>query len=281
MNTKKIFLSQYPLSTQRVYGGVLIEFEDFTGNTIEAATKEDILNYYNFIGKQSSATITRKIATLSSCFSYLVELEIRTDNPARIIRRPKVDAVKQVKWLSRPQVRKLLTTATDDPRTLALAWMGLHGLRVSEIVGLNAEHLREGALRVTGKGDKTRYVALVQPALSALIAYLGGRDKGPMFLGLQGRLKARRIEDIIGEVSEKAGTRINPHALRHTVATDAIKSGNPTLVVQRFLGHASSRTTEKYVWLDHSDMKRMVDSTFAYLLEEPFSIVEGGKEMAG
>lgn len=281
MNAKKIFLNQFPLTTQKVYGGVLNEFEGFTGTSVENATKEDVLKYHDHIKDQSPATVARKIATLSSCFSYLIKFEIRTDNPATIIRRPKVNPIKGIAWLTRTEVRKLLLTANRDPRTLAIVWMGLHGLRVSEIVGLNVEHLSEGALRVTGKGDKTRFLALAQPAISALYSYLDGRTKGAMFLGSQGRLKSRRIEDIIGDITEESGRRIHPHALRHTLATSAIKSGNPTLVVQHFLGHQNSRTTERYVHLDHSDMQGLVDSTYAYLLEKPFSIVEGEKELAG
>lgn len=280
MQTKKIFLSQYPPSTQRVYGGALNEFESATGVSLEDADRDAALRYHEYIKDQSPATVARKLATMSSYFSYMVELEIRSDNPIRIIRRPHVDTVKQIKWLERSEVKELLDVASNDLRTLSLIWVGLHGLRVSEIVGLDADHLRGGSLRVTGKGNRTRYVALAEQARNVLETYLAGRTSGPMFLGGRGRLKVRRIQDIISEVSEQAGKRISPHALRHTIGTDAIRNGVPTLVVQKFLGHRNSRTTEIYVHLDDSDTKRMVDTTFAYL-SEPFSVIEGGKEKDG
>ena len=279
MDTKKVFLSRYSGGTQYQYGRVLDEFEGATGVSLENAGHKEVLEYFDYIKGGAASTVNRKIATLSSYFRYMVELDIRTDNPTKAIRRPKTDPVGTIKWLNRAEVRRLLRAAESDPRSLALVWMGLHGLRLSEIVGLRVEHLSGDALRVHGKGNRTRYVALATPALKAIYAYLAGRQSGPMFLGAQGQLKARRVEGIIAAVSEQAGRRIHPHALRHTVGTEAIKNGNPTLVVQKFLGHRDPKTTERYVHLDTSDIRGMIDNTFAYMLEEPFSLVT--EEKAG
>lgn len=269
---------QYPPSTQRVYGGTLDEFERATGTTLEKATRNDVLAYNEYISEQAQSTRNRKIATLSSYFKWAAELQFRPDNPTVSIRRPTVDTVKTIKWLTRSEVHTLLRTASGDRRTLALVWMGLHGLRVSEIVGLNVEHWRDGTLRVIGKGDKARYIALAQPAQSVLLNYLDGRNKGPMFIGQDGsRLKSRRIQEIIADISSQAGKPIYPHALRHTLGTDAIKSGIPTLVVQKFLGHNDPKTTEKYVHLDTSDAQNLVDTTFAYLTDSIFTVIEGQK----
>jgi site-specific recombinase XerD len=258
-----------------VYSGTLDEFERAAGTTIEKATRQDIIDYADYISEQAQSTRNRKIATLSSYFTWAQELEFRKDNPTKLIRRKHVDTVKTIKWLTRSEVRNLLRTASRDSRTLALVWMGLHGLRVSEIVGLDADDWREGTLRVLGKGDKVRYVALAQNAQSALLTNLDGRIKGPMFVGQSGdRLKSRRIQEIIADISAEAGKPIYPHALRHTLGTDAIKSGVPTLVVQKFLGHTDPKTTAKYVHLDVSDAKLLVDTTFAYLNEEMFSVIE-------
>jgi integrase/recombinase XerD len=280
MDTKKVFLSRYSGGTRKQYGRVLDEFEGATGVSLDKAGRKEVLEYFDLIKDGAAATVNRKIATLSSYFKYMVDLDVRIDIPTKVIRRPKSDPVRTIKWLNRAEVRRLLQAAEGDPRTLALVWMGLHGLRLSEIVGLSVEHLSDGAVRVHGKGNKTRYVALAEPARVAIYAYLAGRQSGPMFLGAQGRLKARRIEDIIGAVSEQAGRRIHPHVLRHTVGTEAIKNGYPTLVVQKLLGHRDPKTTERYVHLDTSDIQGMIDNTFTYLLEEPFSVVTGGKEKA-
>ncbi len=144
------------------------------------------------------------------------------------------------------------------------------GLRVSELVNLRADQVdwEENFLRITGKGNKTRYVPLGGVAARALRSYLqharprllrNGRHAGNiLFLSNRGtRLTRDRILQIIKERARAAGLPENvyPHILRHSFATHLLENGADLRVIQDMLGHASLSTTQIYT---HVDQKRLV-----------------------
>ena len=143
------------------------------------------------------------------------------------------------------------------------------GLRVSELVNLRADQVdwEENFLRITGKGNKTRYVPLGGVAAKALRSYLAharsrllrnGRRADVLFLSNRGeRLTRDRIRQIIKERARAAGLPENvyPHILRHSFATHLLENGADLRVIQDMLGHASLATTQIYT---HVDQKRLV-----------------------
>ncbi len=143
------------------------------------------------------------------------------------------------------------------------------GLRVSELVNLRADQVdwEENFLRITGKGNKTRYVPLGGVAAKALRSYLAharsrlmrnGRRADVLFLSNRGeRLTRDRIRQIIKERARAAGLPENvyPHILRHSFATHLLENGADLRVIQDMLGHASLSTTQIYT---HVDQKRLV-----------------------
>lgn len=144
------------------------------------------------------------------------------------------------------------------------------GLRVSELVNLRADQVdwEENFLRITGKGNKTRYVPLGGVAAKALRSYLlhartkllrNGRRAGDiLFLSNRGeKLTRDRIRQIIKERARAAGLPENvyPHILRHSFATHLLENGADLRVIQDMLGHASLSTTQVYT---HVDQKRLV-----------------------
>ena len=127
------------------------------------------------------------------------------------------------------------------------------GLRVSELCGLDVEHVRRaaGTVAVVGKGNKQRIVALPRPAMVALAAWLDrlGRTTGPVFVDPETsrRLVRASIAAILRRACETAGVEaLNPHALRHASATHLLEGGADLRVVQEQLGHASVATTQRY-----------------------------------
>lgn len=275
---REAYLSQYPATTQRVYNSTLVEFDTLMEVPVEECEVSDAALYNYRIRDNAQATISRKLSTLSSYSNFLVKLKARTDNPFDIIRRPKIDPIRTINWLTDEEADRLLEAASGDPRAYALVLMGLHGLRISEIVGLNAEQYRNGALwQISGKGGRSRTVPLVGAAQRAIEALLAGRTHGPLFRGRRGRLSVRTAQYIITSISQKAGKRINSHALRHTFGTSAIRTGNSTLHVQRLMGHTNPATTERYVHLDDSDSRKVVESTLARLMDDNLIVIEGGK----
>ena len=144
------------------------------------------------------------------------------------------------------------------------------GLRVSELVNLRADQVdwEENFLRITGKGNKTRYVPLGGVAARALRSYLqharprllrnGRRAGNILFLSNRGeRLTRDRILQIIKERARAAGLAENvyPHIMRHSFATHLLENGADLRVIQDMLGHASLSTTQIYT---HVDQKRLV-----------------------
>ena len=143
------------------------------------------------------------------------------------------------------------------------------GLRVTELVNLRSEQVdwEENFLRITGKGNKTRYVPLGGVAAKALRCYLqharhkllhNGRRADTLFLSNRGtKLTRDRIRQIIKERALAAGIPENvyPHIMRHSFATHLLENGADLRVIQDMLGHASLDTTQIYT---HVDSRRLI-----------------------
>lgn len=142
------------------------------------------------------------------------------------------------------------------------------GIRVAELVGLDIDDVdfEQGALLVTGKGDKQRLVPSGLPALKATEDWIGrGRKKlvdshtpaGALFLGKRGdRIGTRQVREMVNEALHDLGTTSarGPHALRHTAATHLLDGGADLRSVQELLGHSSLQTTQLYT---HVSIERL------------------------
>lgn len=151
-----------------------------------------------------------------------------------------------------------LIAAALTPRDRLLFQIGLYaGMRVSEIVGLRAEHIDfdEGTIMVVqGKGDKDRLIPIPSKLITALRRWLGDDRTGYVFPasrmthGATGHLSVRSAQRVVKAAAAEAGiTRpVTPHKLRHTYATRLLRTGANLREVQELLGHASVATTEVY-----------------------------------
>jgi len=223
--------------------------------------------YLALLHKQNKkSTIGRKLAALRTFFRYLVREGVLRLNPGELVATPK-----QEKYLPR-------TLTVDE--SFALMEQGGEagllagrdraivetlyscGLRVSELTGLNvgSVDLREGLVRVLGKGRKERIVPIGRKAREALDEYLAARgnpaDEEPLFLNHRGgRLTPRSVERNLKVQLLKAGILkdATPHALRHSFATHLLDGGADLRAIQELLGHASLSTTQNYtqVSVDH------------------------------
>ena len=216
--------------------------------------------------QNKKSTIGRKLAALRTFFRYLVREGVLRLNPGELVATPK-----QEKYLPR-------TLTVDESFALMEQGAGAGllsgrdraivetlyscGLRVSELTGLNvgSVHLREGLVRVLGKGRKERIVPIGRKAREALDEYLAARgnpaDEEPLFLNHRGgRLTPRSVERNLKVQLLKAGILkdATPHALRHSFATHLLDGGADLRAIQELLGHASLSTTQKYtqVSVDH------------------------------
>jgi integrase/recombinase XerC len=223
--------------------------------------------YLAALHKQNKkSTIGRKLAALRTFFRYLVREGVLRFNPGELVATPK-----QEKYLPR-------TLTVDESFALMEQGGGAGllsgrdraivetlyscGLRVSELTGLNvgSVDLREGLVRVLGKGRKERIVPIGRKAREVLEEYLAARgnpgDEEALFLNHRGgRLTPRSVERNLKVQLLKAGILkdATPHALRHSFATHLLDGGADLRAIQELLGHASLSTTQKYtqVSVDH------------------------------
>jgi integrase/recombinase XerC len=144
------------------------------------------------------------------------------------------------------------------------------GLRLSELVGLNAADVVPGSgeLRVLGKGAKTRIVPVGRKADAALQAWLRDRtrwvsnDEKALFVGGNGRrISARQVQLRLRHWAIKRGvnTALHPHMLRHSFATHLLESSGDLRAVQELLGHANISTTQIYTHLDFQRLAKVYD----------------------
>jgi integrase/recombinase XerC len=143
----------------------------------------------------------------------------------------------------------------------------LGGLRVGEIAALDVADVslsaKLGVVKIWhGKGNKSREVPLHSEARKALSAYLLTRKgDSALFTGRDGRLGTRSVGQIVVKSGKRAGIdNLTPHVLRHTFATNLIRSGTDITLVADLLGHASLDTTRRYSLPSAGDRARAVES---------------------
>ncbi|MCL1092382.1 site-specific tyrosine recombinase XerD [Shewanella kaireitica] len=210
--------------------------------------------------KTSSA---RMMSSLRRFFGYLVvNKQINTD-PMALLESPKL-ARKLPDSLSEDDIDRLLSEPqTDDPiecRDKAmLELLYATGLRVSELVGLTMEQLslRQGLVRIVGKGGKERLVPLGELAVSevenylkfARVELLKGKQSDVLFPSKRAQQMTRqtfwhRIK--LYALRANISTELSPHTLRHAFATHLLNHGADLRVVQLLLGHSDLSTTQIY-----------------------------------
>ncbi|MEZ9819597.1 site-specific tyrosine recombinase XerD [Shewanella sp. 10N.286.45.A1] len=210
--------------------------------------------------KTSSA---RMMSSLRRFFGYLVVNKQISTDPMALLESPKL-ARKLPDSLSEDDIDRLLSEPqADDPiecRDKAmLELLYATGLRVSELVGLTMEQLslRQGLVRIVGKGGKERLVPLGELAVSEVESYLKfarvellkGKQSDVLFPSKRAQQMTRqtfwhRIK--LYALRANISTELSPHTLRHAFATHLLNHGADLRVVQLLLGHSDLSTTQIY-----------------------------------
>ncbi len=218
--------------------------------------------------KRRKSTIGRKLAALRSFYDYCVRTKKLAANPAKVLATPRQDR-RVPSFLTEDETAALLdlprSTKPLDLRDRAiLELFYATGIRVSELVGIEAAdiHLGERLVRVKGKGKKERIVPFGRKAREALEAYsraraglvAGGRPgEAAFFVNYRGgRLTTRSVQRMVRKYIRRTAVarKISPHSLRHSFASHLLGHGADLRVIQELLGHASLATTEKYTHVD-------------------------------
>ncbi len=226
-------------------------------------------------GRYARTSTARKLSALRSFYDVLLREGRVPANPAELVELPRQQR-KIPAFLTVEDAARLVEAEPEPDQPLRVRdramWEVLwgSGLRVSELASLRLPDvdLREGWVRVTGKGNREREVPLTAPAVAALRAWYAERPAlldlsaapadDAVFLNARGgRLTARGVRGLLDRAQLEHGTsgRVSPHGLRHSFATHLLDAGADLRSIQELLGHASLRTTERYT---HTSLEQLV-----------------------
>jgi len=235
------------------------------GLTLESVGRDAVLDHLGWRlseGYQARST-ARFLSGLRSFYRYAVREGRLAEDPTLLVSMPQLGAPLP-KSLSEADVEALLA-APDTEDTLGLRDRTMlevlyaTGLRVTELISLTLDeiNLREGSLRVFGKGSKERLIPLGEEAIAWLESYLktarplllGGQPGDILFPSQRGTPMTRQtFWHRIKLHAQVAGIRtsLSPHTLRHAFATHLLNHGADLRTVQMLLGHTSLSTTQIY-----------------------------------
>jgi integrase/recombinase XerD len=242
-------------------------------------SEETIQQFVYSVSKEvNPRSQARIISGLKSFFSYLIFEDYRADNPMELIETPKTGR-KLPDTLSVSEIDKLisaidLSTNEGERNRAMLETLYGCGLRVSELVSLKISDLffDEGFLKITGKGNKQRFVPvgdLTQKYIQIYRDYkrtdlnIKKGQEDTLFLNRRGsQLTRAMVFTIIKDLAVKIelNKSISPHTLRHSFATHLLENGADLRSIQLMLGHESITTTEIYVHLDRRFLTEVVNS---------------------
>ncbi len=225
--------------------------------------------------RAAPATSARKLAALRALFASQREHGRIEQNPADLVSTPRKGS-HLPRVLSANEAARLLdgipASSPLELRDRAMFELAYScGLRAEELVSLCTSDVDYDGeqLRVEGKGRKTRFVPIGEPALAAVAAYLerartalavpaGERTTDALFLSKTGRALGtsdvrRRLRTWTARVGAPAG--ISPHALRHSFATHLLDGGADLRSIQELLGHASVSSTQIYTRVESARLR--------------------------
>jgi integrase/recombinase XerD len=223
-------------------------------------------------GNLDKRTVAKILTSLRSFFQFLINENIRSDDPTKKIESPGT-ARKLPNVLTVTEVERILTLIPQDSiigiRDRAIFELIYSaGLRVSEASGLrmNSLYLEEKLLRVLGKGDKERVLPLGNRAAVELKKYI--LESRPLlsnekiiseavFLSIKGEaLNRRSIWVRLKKYADSAGLTAKVHTLRHSFATHLLNGGADLRVVQELLGHSDISTTQIYTHISSAELHK-------------------------
>lgn len=241
-------------------------------------SEEEVREFiYRLSSSVSARSQARLISGLRSFFDYLVFEDYRSDNPTDLIESPKLGR-KLPDTLSEEDIDLLFgqidrSTPEGERNRAMLETLYSCGLRVTEMIELKISDLffEEGFIRVTGKGNKQRFVPvndhiirlidnyrnLVRSGISAVKEF-----EDTLFLNRRGRQISRNmVFMILKDLVEKSGLKkkVSPHTLRHSFATHLLQNGADLRAIQQMLGHESITTTEIYMHVDRAHLKKVME----------------------
>ncbi|HEY6986332.1 MAG TPA: site-specific tyrosine recombinase XerD [Rhodanobacteraceae bacterium] len=252
------------------------------GSSLARCGREELFRYLGERGAKGGASgkgyKARSNARLLSSLRHFYRAMVRDGrigaDPTLLLDPPKLPR-SLPKALAESEVEALLRAPPDTPIGMRdramLELMYASGLRVSELVGITAAqvNLRQGVLRIVGKGGKERLVPLGDEAAHWLTRYVnearpvllkGGRSDALFVSNRRAAMTRQMFWTLVKKHALAAGIpakRISPHVLRHSFATHLLNHGADLRALQLMLGHSSLSTTQIYTLIAKEGLKRL------------------------
>lgn len=268
-------IENYSLDVEKLM--LFLEENDYKISPV-SIEKETIQEFIYSISKQVNArSQSRIISGLRSFFNYLVFEDYRQTNPLDLIESPKIGR-KLPDTLSTKEIDELilaidLSKPEGERNRAIIETLYSCGLRVSELITLKLSDLffEEGFLKVTGKGNKQRFVPIGPQTIKFINMYkdeirnhlkIENEFRDTLFLNRRGKQLTRAmIFTIVKQLAEKIGMKksISPHTFRHSFATHLLENGADLRSIQLMLGHESITTTEIYMHMDRRHLSEVIN----------------------
>lgn len=233
--------------TLKSYDEALTEaFSMMEVEMIDKTMQFDLMPLRLHIASQKATTISKKLSAIRSFAEYLrlqgLKVELLAD-----------ESIKVPKTLPKPipheHIKEALVGASSQ-ETLAVLMLYTLGLRISELAHLRVDDIRDGWVRVKGKGNKEREIPLIDTTATLLNTYLTEAHPTVFLFEKDGdRLSENSLRYIITKLFKKVGIKVTPHQLRHAYATALLNNDARIADVSELLGHASMATTQIYTKL--------------------------------
>lgn len=273
-------LSENTIINYRLDVEKLMAFLDENNYNITAITidRYTVLEFVYQVSKLSeSSSQARIISGLRGFFDYLIFEKYREDSPMSLIESPK-SGTKIPDILTLEEVDNIIDSFDSED---ALGYRNKNiieclyscGLRVSELVELKISNIyyKESVILVHGKGNKERFVPIDELTLTNIKTYIEdyrikhskeGKSEDVLFLNRRGNKLTRImiytiVKDIVAKL--RLAKNISPHTFRHSFATHLLENGADLRSIQQLLGHENIVTTERYMHIDNSFLKDIVN----------------------
>lgn len=270
-------LSENTLASYRNDLVKLLQWMDANHYRLDFISLSGLQEYQAWLADQDykQTSRARMLSAIRRLFQYLHREKIRADDPSALLVSPKLPK-RLPKDLSEQQVEALLNAPDpNDAMELRdkamLELLYATGLRVTELVSLTMENisLRQGVVRVTGKGGKERLVPMGENAVDWIETFLqqgrsellGDNTSDVVFPSKRARQMTRQtFWHRIKHYAVLAGIEtelLSPHVLRHAFATHLLNYGADLRVVQMLLGHSDLSTTQIYTHVATERLKQL------------------------
>ena len=267
-------ISNYALDIKKL----ITWLDDSKIHSTPIAIKPEVIQefIYTIAKEVNPRSQSRIISGLKGFFNYLIFENYRETNPLELIESPKIGR-KLPDTLATEEIDQLikaidLSSAQGERNRAILETLYGCGLRVSELTSLKISDLffKEGFIKITGKGDKQRFVPIGDTTIKYIEIYrkevrvhqkIPPKAQDTLFLNRRGnQLTRAMIFTIIKQLAEKIGINkvISPHTFRHSFATHLLENGADLRAIQQMLGHQSITTTEIYTHIETSFLQETI-----------------------